>query len=308
TPSRELLDTINHLVHEHKFTIEKGWKNGYHLILRGRLPDELLPVINVQLNKGIQNSENEYVDEEFIQKYESINHLLGGGKNFLSPIVKAKVTSEKVDHFFHNNLEDNLFIEVNNIFDRYFLDCYFKDNDLYKVIEEIWDFHTQLQKYVEENSPNAYNCHLSHYIAFIHKLNDNDKEKIEYQFNKKFLKDKEHRRFDFKTISTKLTEELLEFYFRIRPLVKKRKLDFYMPHNRAYVDRKIKVASSRHKMTFSKKNMEKHLYNDVLIVNRWVNNALYTKMLLLNFNNLDRFYMNYLISRLIYPISELENY
>lgn len=308
TPSFELLDTINQLVQEHKFNIEKGWKNGYHLLLRGRLQDELLNVISIKLSEGIKNSENEYSDEDFIQKYEPVNHLLKKGENFLTPIVKGKVIFEKVENFFNNDLEDELFLEVNNIFDRYFFDCYFKDNDLYKIIEEIWSFHTHLQMYVKEDSPNAYNCHLSHYIAFIHKLSTTDKEKIEYQFNQKFMKDGANRQFDFKIITTELTEELLKFYFRIRPLVKEQKLNFYMPYDQAYVDRKIKVASSRHKVTFAKDNMEKNIYNDVLIANRWVNNVLYTKMLLLNFNNIDRFYMNYLISRLIYPSFELDDY
>lgn len=81
-----------------------------------------------------------------------------------------------------------------------------------------------------------------------------------------------------------------------------------MPYNRSYVNEKLRNASERNKITFAEDNIKKYLFNDVLIVNRWVVNALYSKLLLMNFSNFDRFYLNYFISRIEYPLSELENY
>ena len=82
-----------------------------------------------------------------------------------------------------------------------------------------------------------------------------------------------------------------------------------MPYKRKHIDEKMKHASKRHKVTFTEENMNRYfLYDEVLIANRWVMNALYKKLLLLGLSNTDRFYMNYVISRLTYPEYALNDY
>lgn len=308
SPSNNLLKEIHNLIIDYNFIIDKGWENGHHLILRGKLPDAYLSKVISSLEEGTDESIVEYNTNEFIDKYKDINNLLYKNESFLVPIIKNQVLSFPEDEIFGDTMLDDLFMEINNIIDRYFFENYFKKNSLHKIIEEIYTFHSLLEAHEKYQSTDAYNCHLSHYVAFIHKLNESDKNKIEYEFNNKFINEMENGSFEFEKKATKLTDDLLGFYYKIRSLVHNKKLDFYMPFDRSYIEKNWNYASSRHKETFSEKNIENHLYNDVLIVNRWITNALYKKILLMNFTNLDRFYMNYSISRLVYPPHELKDY
>lgn len=302
-PSKKLKDTMIKLVSDYTFMVDKGWENGYHLHLRGALDDQTLPFVVEELEEGVSDSVIKYNENEFTQRYQSTAKILRKSNPF-HPIIKGKVIVQAEASIFEKAIEDELFRETNHLFDSYYCRSYFNENSIYEVMEETMKFHKLLEAYeADESEENrAYNCHLSHYIAFIHRLNKHDKESIEAQFKRKYERDVKNGLFDFDLTPTDLTKNLMNFYHKIRPLVKSKELNFYMPHKRRHFDEKVKHACERHQRTFSEENMNRYfLYDDVLIANRWVINALYKKLLLLGLSNTDRFYMNYVISRLTYP-------
>jgi hypothetical protein len=309
-PSEKLKNTIIKLVSDYKFMVDKGWENGYHLHLRGTLDEETLPLVVNELKEGVSDSVIHYDENEFTQRYKSTARILRKSDPF-NPIYKGKVTVNAEASIFEKDIEDELFRETNHIFDSYYCSSYFNDNSLYPVIEEMMKFHKMLELYEspESTEKSAYNCHLSHYIAFIHRLNKQDKERIEKQFQLNYERDLKEGLFDFDLSPSLLTENLMNFFHKIRPLIKSKELNFYMPFKRKHIDEKVKHASKRHKVTFSEENMNRYfLYDEVLIANRWIMNALYKKLLLLRLTNTDRFYMNYVVSRLTYPTYALNDY
>ncbi|TFJ90255.1 hypothetical protein [Lentibacillus salicampi] len=303
-----LKNTIMELITDYTFIVDKGWENGYHIHLRGPLDDESLQKIIIELEKGVSDSIIKFDETEFIRRYKSISEILENKTDPFKPILKGKVTVDIENSIFENEMENELFRESNHMFDLYYCRSYFNKNSLYAVIEDIMKFHNMLEAYEEPGSTDAYNCHLSHYIAFNHRLNKQSKESIEKHFKIQFEKELEAGLFEFDLSPTTLTKDLMNFFHKIRPLVKSRQLNFYMPYDRKFIDKKINYGSKRHQETFSKDNMHNHLYNDVLIANRWITNALYKKLLLLGLSNTDRFYMNYVISRLTYSEDELRDY
>jgi hypothetical protein len=309
-PSENLKNTIIKLVSDYTFMVDKGWENGYHLHLRGALDEETLPAVIQELEEGVSDSVTHFNEHEFTQTYQSTAKILRRSDPF-NPIYKGKVTVHAEASIFEKEIEDELFRETNHIFDSYYCRSYFQEQPLYQVIEEAMKFHKILEPYESPEAPeeSAYNCHLSHYIAFTHRLNKQDKESVEQQFKTRYERDLKKGLYDFDLSPTDLTVNLSEFFHKIRPLVKSKELNFYMPFKRKHIDEKMKHASKRHQATFTVENMNRYfLYDEVLIANRWVMNALYKKLLLLGLSNIDRFYMNYVVSRLTYPEYALSDY
>lgn len=309
-PSDHLKATIKKLIKNDNFMVDKGWENGYHLHLRGASDRTTLSTIVKELKEGVNRSLTCFNESDFIKTYQSTAEILRNSKPF-DPIMKNKVVVKEEMLIFNEKLEDELFKESNKILDAYFCDTYFEKNSLHPIIEEMMKFHHQMREFEQPESlveHQAYNCHLSHYIALTNRLNTQDKESLERDFKQRFDTDFKKGLLDFDLSPTGLTENLLDFFHKLRPLIKNKELNFHMPFNRTHIDEKIKHASQRHQVTFAKENMHIYLYNEVLIANRWVINALYKKLLLLGLSNMDRFYMNYVISRLSYSEKELSDY
>jgi|GEM_PF-5945269 len=306
-PSEKLKQTITNLVNNHKFIVDKGWENGYHLHLRGALEEAALENTIGKLKEGLKESVTEFDVNAFVTQYAKVAEIIETSSAF-EPILKGVVTVKVENSIFEKPIEDELYREMNYIFDSYFCDNYFKENDLYGALQEAMKFHRKMEEYEIPGSTHAYNCHLSHYIAFSHRLNEEDRVTVDTQFKAKYESDVKEGLLDLDLTPSTLTENLLKFFHKIRPLVSSKELNFYMPFKRDFIDQNIKYATKRHQITFSKENMHLHLYNDVLIANRWMTNALYKKLLLLGLGNLDRFYMNYVVSRLTYPEHELYDY
>lgn len=289
--------------------MDKGWENGFHIHLRGASDGESLHELVDELEKGTSESLSDFNEADFIRKYESVAKTLRKSAPF-KPINKNKVLVTREDTIFNKEIEDELFRETNHTFDVYYCKDYFNKHSFYQVLEEAMKFHYGMEKYEEPGSSQslAYNCHLSHYIAFVNRLNERDKKYIKDTFKLQFEKDLEKGLFEFDLSQSSLTKNLMNFFYKIRPLVKRKQLDFYMPFSREHVDEKLSSASRRHQVTYAKDTMRTYLRNDVAIANKWVTNALYKKLLLLGLSNLDRFYMNYVVSRLTYPERELSDY
>lgn len=305
-PTSDLQNIFRKLIIEHHFIIDKGWENGPHIKLRGTLSLSDLESVKEKINKHIDKSLTEFDEKLFLHKYTKIADQLGKGPETLFPLIKSKVLVEEEEHIFENKLDDTLFKEINYIFDSYFCNDYFKKTTIYEVIEEILKFSNQLSLYERSGSKDAYNCHLSHFISFHHNLSDKDKYIIEQKFQKDFNNDLKKGVFNVDSTPTLLTINLVHFFNKIKELVEQKKLDFFMPYNKDILKRKLPHASKIHKETFSEKNIHYFLYNEVIIVNRWITNALYKKLLLLGLRNIDRFYLNYVISNLYFSENELK--
>ncbi|MED4129122.1 hypothetical protein [Shouchella miscanthi] len=310
-PSQELKATIKKLIKNYNFMIDKGWENGYHLHLRGTISRSDLSWMLKELKEGVNGSLTSFDEAEFSRNYQSTATILRNAHPF-NPIFKNEVIVKEEVLIFNEELEDELFKESNKIFDHYFSEHYFEENALHPIIAEIMKFHHKMKEYEQPETyvveHQAYNCHLSHYVAFINRLNDQDKELVENDFQRRFESDSKEGLLHFDLSPTALTENLLGFFYKLRPLIERKDLNFYMPFDRSHIDEKIEYASKRHQVTFAKENMHLYLYNEVLIANRWVTNALYKKLLLLGLTNMDRFYMNYVIARLNFSEKELSDY
>lgn len=306
-PSEKLKKTIKSLVIDQKFIVDKGWENGYHIHLRGTLEEDALENAVSMLKEGVNESVTEFDVNAFVTQYKKVAEIVETSSAF-EPIIKGDVTVKVENKIFEKPIEDELFREMNYIFDSYFYDNYFKENELYGVLQEAMKFHSIMEEYEVPGSTQAYKCHLSHYVAFTNRLNEEERSTIETQYKEKYERDVKDGLIDFDLTPSTLTENLLKFFHKIRPLVRSKELDFYMPFTREDIDQNIQYATKRHQRTFAKENMHTHLYNEVLIANRWMTNALYKKLLLLGLGNLDRIYMNYVVSRLTYPEYELYDY
>lgn len=307
-PSEELKHQCMELIERHHFIIDKGWENGHHIHLRGKLTEEQVLDYKSKLKKAVNNSISQYDKAAFKKQYTPIMNVLQKEEHSLISIHQneLEVLSESV--LFENELYDQLFRKVNHIFDSYFKNSYFHDYSLYDLMGEMSLYHQTLKQF-ENTEGDAYKCHLSHYIGFLNGLSEENRLKIKRAFDNRFDDDFAKETVDFPTKSTELIEQLFCFIKDIHDLVDKKQLDFYAPSNREKTLQNIHQFSKRHQLTHSKRNVETFLYNPVIISNRWVMNALYKKMLLLNIKNLDRFYLNYVFARQAFPSdpSILEN-
>jgi hypothetical protein len=237
-PSEKLKQTITNLVNNHKFIVDKGWENGYHIHLRGALEEETLENTVSKLKEGVNESVTEFDVNDFVTQYEKIAEVIETSSAF-EPILKGNVTFKVENLIFEKPFEDELYLEMNYIFDSYFCDKYFKENDFYGVLQEAMKFHLKMEEYEIPGSTHAYNCHLSHYVAFTHGLNEEDRATVDTRFKAKYESDLKEGLLDFDLTPSTLTENLLKFFHKIRPLVSSKELNFYTPFNRDIIDKKI---------------------------------------------------------------------
>ncbi|MFI3124795.1 hypothetical protein ODU07_04755 [Streptococcus suis] len=87
------------------------------------------------------------------------------------------------------------------------------------------------------------------------------------------------------------SEILKQFSERIKFMISQKEIDFFSPStlSKATTSR---FASPEHKNTI--KLADEYKYDKDIITNRWFLNLLYEKLLLLNFNILDKYTLNYI--------------
>ncbi|GGE58989.1 hypothetical protein [Priestia taiwanensis] len=294
-------------------SVYKSWENGYHFTLFGTFLFENVKDIYNQLSTLIRtNPSNEYSQDQFIQKYLPVAKITNQ-LNALEPIFQNVVNINKVvrDYKqFQNDEQYEIYMYINSVFDDVYMDYYWsKDITVNDVFCDIFPFVSSLPETTISEEDDMYSSgyvsHLSHYLGFLHSLSESNQQKIEQKFRERA--NTENMIVD-KPINNRkeLSPGLMQSYERICTLVDTDKINFYSPLEEAVFLERNSEASFRHRAVFEKQVLrEKVIKDKVLCTNRWISNVLYEKLVLLGIPPIEKFYLNYLISRKKYTDSLL---
>ncbi|WP_066265356.1 hypothetical protein [Heyndrickxia acidicola] len=299
-----VIENVKHLIKNYNLFLKKSWENGYHISLYGFLDNEKFRSISEKLSKVIKSFPSPiYDDKEFKLKYYPVAKLLRKTEA-LHPIYQNTVCTTKIeDHYiFQNQKQLEVYSAIHNIFDEYYLDRYFKKNDIVSITKDLLTFIKTLPERILQDKPlmvsNGYISHLSHFIGFLHSLKQEERERIRNEFNirrdKDLLKLKQN---DTSKTNKTFIHNLTTIHRLISNLIEQGFIDFYSPNTLEDVKEKLEFASERHKQVHLESSNKNLIIKDnVLCTNRWILNVLYEKLVLLEIKPLDKFYMNFLLS------------
>ncbi|MDB6222843.1 hypothetical protein, partial [Lactobacillus amylovorus] len=201
--------------------------------------------------------------------------------------------------YFQNDDQYQLYVFLEQFFDDYFFDNYFKDNNLIKFINVVDELLSYIPKEIIQNEiiNDGYRCQSSHYHAFISKLDKTVKDKVNIRFSK--LEEKidcsEFCSFNKNENLKQFVNEVVQI---VQKLVLEKKIDFYSPHTRQeylIIDR---FASPEHRETVVDDEYQVYFqYSVPIITARWIINIIYEKMILMDFTVLEKFFMNYCLTK-----------
>ncbi|WP_308642175.1 hypothetical protein [Paenibacillus nuruki] len=179
------------------------------------------------------------------------------------------------------------------------------------IIEDMYPFIDKLPYTIlnqEKNLiSNGYISHNSHFIGFLNSLKQEQRSTITDQFEQRRSK-YIHQFFEKKLENKSLFHQDLEAIFlKITKLVEEKALTFLSPKKVEDITAKLPQYSKKHAEIFgSAELLNQTLYDPVLCTNKWILNVLYEKLVILQIRPIDKFYMNYFLSRLIFEQSSLE--
>ncbi|QFT90792.1 hypothetical protein FIU87_19280 [Bacillus sp. THAF10] len=295
-----------------KVSLKKSFENGFHLSVFGWFTQHEISNISAECTRLLLTHPTEKYDEEaFRVKYKKVAEVALKEKA-LEDIHQNKVlVARRADLFgFQNEEQLQIYIKINQIFDRWFRNRYWKkDNHILSITRDIIPFSAYLPDTVlsEEHAlySNGYVSHLSHYLGLLHSLNEKSKQAIIGKFEQAGEKDRESL-MECMEKDNALTRELKVLFQDMEDAVQRDVLNFYSPHDDAHIETKVAASSSRHKAALGTPALSQLILKDsVLITNRWILNVLYEKLVLLNIKPLDKFYMNYLLSTIRFKKEEV---
>lgn len=274
---REILDNI-HKKYNGEFYLKKGIKDGYHISFNGIKYKKIAEDIQRLLSK--MKGDYSYDIKEYHMKFKKIKDPNYTGRSYTN-VIKI-ITDETVSNF--QNIEQyKMYFENSVKMDTIFWKRYFKENELNFIYEIIKN------EYIVQNSSEIFNSHLSHFWAYYSKLNAKQRKRLGELINRNsvsLVKEKVNSNIE--------SSILTELRKKVKKMQLEKKVDFFSPKTYEEVV-SGKFASREHENTL--KN-GKDYFNDTLkIANRWYLNIVYEKMILLNYNILDKYTINYLFGR-----------
>ena len=231
-------------------------------------------------------------NQKLIQVF-NVSNIISNNK------LKTKISVDLAKQYFQNDDQYQLYVFLEQFFDDYFFDNYFKDNNLIKFINVVDELLSYIPKEIIQNEiiNDGYRCQSSHYHAFISKLDKTVKDKVNIRFSKLVEK------IDCSELcSFNKNENLKQFVNEVVQIVQKlvleKKIDFYSPHTRQeylIIDR---FASPEHRETVVDDEYQVYFqYSVPIITARWIINIIYEKMILMDFTVLEKFFMNYCLTK-----------
>lgn len=213
--------------------------------------------------------------------------------------LKTKIITDSTRSFFQNNDQYHLYLFLEQFFDDYFFNNYFKDNNLVKFIDLIDELLSYIPEETIQNKVinNGYICQFSHYHAFISKLDEYTKKEVCTKFS--LLEQKvNHLRSNFPNKNNDLKYAVNEVIQTVQKLILEKKIDFYSPHTRQEYLVLDKFASPEHRKTVVDDDFQVYFQYSVPIISaRWIINIIYEKMILMGFTVLEKFFMNYCLTK-----------
>lgn len=231
-------------------------------------------------------------NQKLIQVF-NVSNIISNNK------LKTKISVDLAKQYFQNDDQYQLYVFLEQFFDDYFFDNYFKDNNLIKFINVVDELLSYIPKEIIQNEiiNDGYRCQSSHYHAFISKLDKTVKDKVNNRFSK--LEEKidcsEFCSFNKNENLKQFVNEVVQI---VQKLVLEKKIDFYSPHTRQeylIIDR---FASPEHRETVVDDEYQVYFqYSVPIITARWIINIIYEKMILMDFTVLEKFFMNYCLTK-----------
>ena len=231
-------------------------------------------------------------NQKLIQVF-NVSNIISNNK------LKTKISVDLAKQYFQNDDQYQLYVFLEQFFDDYFFDNYFKDNNLIKFINVVDELLSYIPKEIIQNEiiNDGYRCQSSHYHAFISKLDKTVKDKVNIRFSK--LEEKidcsEFCSFNKNENLKQFVNEVVQI---VQKLVLEKKIDFYSPHTRQeylIIDR---FASPEHPETVVDDEYQVYFQFSVPIITaRWIINIIYEKMILMDFTVLEKFFMNYCLTK-----------
>lgn len=85
---------------------------------------------------------------------------------------------------------------------------------------------------------------------------------------------------------------------KVQKLILERKIDFYSPHTRHEYIIADQFASPEHRETVVEDKYQKYFQYSIPIISaRWIINIIYEKMILMDFTILEKYFMNFCLSK-----------
>lgn len=250
-----------------------------------------------------KNNPNSYIcktkedNQKLIQIFNVSNIILNNK-------VKTKISIDSTKHFFQNDAQYQLYVFLEQFFDNYFFNNYFfnnyfKDNDLIRFINIVDELLSYIPKEIIQNKVinDGYRCQSSHYHAFVSKLDKTTKEKVDVRFSK--LEQKVNCLWSSPVNKNKNLRQLVNKVVQtIQKLILEKKIDFYSPHTRQEYLIADQFASPEHRETVVDDEFQAYFQYSVPIISaRWIINIIYEKMILMDFTILEKFFMNYCLTK-----------
>ncbi|KMJ59131.1 hypothetical protein AB685_08710 [Bacillus sp. LL01] len=295
-----------------RVSLKKSFENGFHLSVFGWFTHTQISQISAEFASLLIAHPTERYDEAaFRNRYKKVAEIAMKEKA-LEVIHQNKVLIAKREDLygFQNKKQLQIYIKINQIFDRWFINCYWnKDNNILSITKDIVPFCAYLPDTVLSREhalySNGFVSHLSHYLGLLHSLNEKNKQAIVERFEQAAENDRESLMENLDKDNA-LTRELKVLFQEMKDAVKRDVLDFHSPHDDAHIEKKVAASSNRHKLAMGTPTLSKLILKDsVLITNRWILNVLYEKLVLLNIKPLDKFYMNYLLCSIRFKKEEV---
>lgn len=270
--------------------LKQSIKYGYNISICGIKDSEKAVKIRTELSEYIDNKKYSYNLDDFNEKYSKLND-----PNYFEATSSNKVVIEKerLEDYFENIEQLELFNIMQRDLDLLLCQDYFIKNSIYKTTRLVDVMMKAL------NDKNSSNSHVSHFWYFFQSLSKNQKIEV-YD---RFKKNKTKYTTDDTKISQYLSEEiniLIQQYIdEVKILIKNEKINFYSPYSFKKLKESNNFASELHKTTIFNASFQKEiLIDEARIVNRWILNIFYEKLVLLKTSLLEKFFMNYLIGSL----------
>lgn len=294
------------LVNEQHISIKQSWEQGYHLELFGLLEQHQAESYRKLFDKILKkNPSQKYDPEQFKQKYQKIASFFQK-QDALDTVRQNEVvvTRLKDTHVFENQEQLSLYLHLHKVFDTIYNERYFQNNNILSITQDIFAFSKQLPATVLSSEQAVYSdgfvSHLSHYLGFIHSLQKDDRRQVHTTFWKKAKKDASMFS-DEEAKHRNIAADLQPAYARVCQYIEEGKLTFYSPRSEERFLAGLKKGTERHAAMFRDEKLREIVIRDpVLCTNRWVLNVLYEKLVLMRIKPLEKFYMNFLISKYKY--------
>ncbi|MGD6870893.1 hypothetical protein ACQCU1_01715 [Sutcliffiella horikoshii] len=300
------------LVGENLVSLKKSFENGFHLTVFGWFTNHQISQVSEEFTRVlIAYPTDKYDEATFRNKYKKVAEI-ALKEGVLEDIYQNKVLIAKRKDFydFQNEEQLQLYVKINRIFDRWFMDRYWnRNNNILSITRDMVPFSTFLPDTVLSREhalySNGFVSHLSHYLGLLHSLSGKNKQAVVERFEQAGEKDRESVMENLERDHL-LTRELKVLFHEIEDAVKRDVLNFHSPHDDAHIEMKVGISSKRHQLAMGTPELNRLILKDpVLITNRWVLNVLYEKLVLLNIKPLEKFYMNYLLCSIRFKKEEV---